>query len=128
MFSNLTWFQNILNTKTRPLAATKKSKNLTSPQPTYFQKLKICQKCRSRQRFTFRVKSNETFIYLCRSYLGLLMLHFSINSANICWSWRRLHHKRFSSCKRSSSRLQKRKIVTLKTCWRRLQDMSWWRI
>ena len=33
-----------------------------------------------------------------------------------------------TSCKRSSRRLGRRKIVTLKTCWRRLQDMSWWRL
>ena len=55
-------------------------------------------------------------------------------------SWRRLQHNNFSSSKTSSRRLGRslenvfntssrrlgrRKIVTLKTCWRRPQDMSW---
>ena len=55
-------------------------------------------------------------------------------------SWRRLQGNNFSSSKTSSRRfprclhdvfktssrrLGRRKIVTLKTCWRRLQDMSW---
>ena len=31
-------------------------------------------------------------------------------------------------CKTSSRRLGRRKIVTLKTCWSRLQDMSWRRL
>ena len=31
-------------------------------------------------------------------------------------------------CEMSSRRFQRRKIVTLKTCWRRLQDMSWRRL
>ena len=31
-------------------------------------------------------------------------------------------------CKTSSRRLGRRKIVTLKTCWRGLQDMSWRRL
>ena len=30
-----------------------------------------------------------------------------------------------TSCKMSSRCLRRRKIVTLKACWRRLQDMSW---
>ena len=33
-----------------------------------------------------------------------------------------------TSCKRSSRRLGRRKIVMLKTCWRRLQDISWRRL
>ena len=44
-------------------------------------------------------------------------------------SSRRLQRNNFSfsttSCKMSSRRLGRRKIVTLKTCWRRFQDMPW---
>ena len=36
-------------------------------------------------------------------------------------SWRRLQHNNFSSSKKSSRRLGRRKIVTLKTFWRGLQ-------
>ena len=44
-------------------------------------------------------------------------------------SSRRLQRNNFSSskasCEISSRRLGRRKIVTLKMCWRRLQDISW---
>ena len=44
-------------------------------------------------------------------------------------SSRRLQRNNFSfsttSCKMSSRRLGRRKIVTLKTCWRRFQDTPW---
>ena len=43
-------------------------------------------------------------------------------------SSRRFQRNNFLSCKMSSRRLGRRKIVTLKTCWRRLQDMSWRRL
>ena len=58
-------------------------------------------------------------------------------------SSRRLHRNNFSSSKASSRRLERclqdvfktfsrrlgrRKIVALKMCWRRLQDMSWRRV
>ena len=39
-------------------------------------------------------------------------------------SWRRLQRNNFSSSKMSSRRLGRRKIATLKTCWRRLQDQQ----
>ena len=38
---------------------------------------------------------------------------------------RRLQCNNFSSSKRSSKRLERRKVVTLKTFWRRVQDMAW---
>ena len=40
-------------------------------------------------------------------------------------SWRRLQRNNFLSSKRSSRRLARRKIVTLKRRWRNLQGMSW---
>ena len=43
-------------------------------------------------------------------------------------SSRRLQQNPFSSSKTTWKRLGRRKIVTLKTCWRRLQDMSWTRV
>ena len=39
-------------------------------------------------------------------------------------SWKRLQRNNFTSWRR----LGRRKIVTLKTCWRRLQDMPWRRL
>ena len=45
--------------------------------------------------------------------------------ANICWSWRRLQHVFSVTILRPSRRLGRQKIVTLKTSWRRLEDMSW---
>ena len=63
-------------------------------------------------------------------------MFFKIMPANICWSWRHLQHifsvtilhlpRRLEDVlKTSSGRLGRRKIVTLKTSWRRLEDMSW---
>ena len=45
--------------------------------------------------------------------------------ANICWSWRRLQHVFSVTILRLPRRLGRQKIVTLKTSWRRLEDMSW---
>ena len=43
-------------------------------------------------------------------------------------SWKHLQGNIFLSSKTSSRLLVRRKIVTLKTCWRRFQDMSWRRL
>ena len=43
-------------------------------------------------------------------------------------SWKHLQRNIFLSSKTSSRLLVRRKIVTLKTCWRRFQDMSWRRL
>ena len=48
--------------------------------------------------------------------------------ANICWSWRRLQRNNFTSSKTFGRHLGRRKIVTLKTSWRRLEGMSWRRL
>ena len=68
-----------------------------------------------------------------------ISIYCSNHPANICYSWRRLQHD-FSVTilrlpvriedvlKTSSRRLGRRKIVTLNTSWRLLEDMSWRRL
>ena len=57
---------------------------------------------------------------------NLAVFHYqSTFPANICWSSRRLEDVFKTSRKTSWRRLGRRKIVTLKTSSRRLEDMSW---
>ena len=54
-----------------------------------------------------------------------LTLYNIINyPANICWSWRRLQHVFSVTIFRLPRRLEGRKILTLRTSSKRLQDMS----
>ena len=87
-------------------------------------------------RYVFKISSRHVFK---TSWRRLQRNNFSSSKT----SWRRLQRNNFSSSKTSwrclarglqnvfktSSRcLGRRKIVMLKTCWRRLQDMSWRRL
>ena len=92
-----------------------------------------------------RLNQINLTIYTLKFETFLLDLIFKKQNipANICWSSRRLQHvfsvtifrlpRRLedalkTSRKMSWRRLGRQKIVTLKTSWRRLEDMSWRRL
>ena len=73
-------------------------------------------------------QSNEAVQYFLIFWHKPYYVDWKIIPANICWSSRRLQRKNFSSSKASWNHLGKRKIVSLKTSWRHLEDISWRRL
>ena len=77
-------------------------------------------------RHAFKTSSKHVFKTSSRHVFKKSSRHLQRNNFTSSKTSSKTSSRRL--CKTSSRRLGRRKIVTLKTCWRRLEDVSWRRV